>query len=185
MTSIRIDGYVIASADGMLADATGEMPDTLKFSADQTFFNAAMDKVDLIVHGRHSFEDQPNSPHRRRIVLTRAVDTLSPSPDNPKATLWNPSGARFADALAYLNFTSGTIAVIGGPEVYAMFFDRFDTFWLSQAANVLVPDGRGCFPGVPQQTPQQVLASHGLTPGATQVLDADADVHVTAWDRIT
>jgi hypothetical protein len=34
---MRIEGYVIVSADGMLADANGVMPASLKFEADQRF----------------------------------------------------------------------------------------------------------------------------------------------------
>ena len=34
----RIEGYVIVSADGMLADAKGEMPDSISNEADQRFF---------------------------------------------------------------------------------------------------------------------------------------------------
>lgn len=184
MAAIRIYGYVIASGNGMLADATGEMPDTLRFPGDQTFFNAALDQADLVVHGRNSFEDQPNSPRRRRIILSRSVDTLGPCPDNPKATLWNPSGVSFDQALAQLGLIDGTVAIIGGPEVYEMFFDQFDTFWLSQAPEVIIPDGQPCFPGVPKSTPQQILADHGMKPGAVQILDPDANVRVTAWNRI-
>jgi hypothetical protein len=33
--SFRIEGYVIVSADGMLADADRVMPDSLKFEADK------------------------------------------------------------------------------------------------------------------------------------------------------
>ncbi|HEU0083976.1 MAG TPA: dihydrofolate reductase, partial [Bradyrhizobium sp.] len=35
MSAYRIDGYVIVSADGMLADARRVMPDALKFEGDQ------------------------------------------------------------------------------------------------------------------------------------------------------
>src|SRR5437764_14346770 len=91
----RMDGYVIVSADGMLADANRAMPKELKFEGDQQFFNAALDRADLIVHGRHSYEGQPNSPKRKRVVVTSATASLSPDPSNPNATLWNPSGANF------------------------------------------------------------------------------------------
>ena len=43
----------------------------LKFEGDKAFFTAALDRADLILHGRNSYEDQPNSPRRRRIFLTR------------------------------------------------------------------------------------------------------------------
>ena len=54
MSALRIEGYVIVSADGMLANADRVMPDELKFKGDQEFFNAALDSADLIVHGRRS-----------------------------------------------------------------------------------------------------------------------------------
>ena len=54
MPALRIEGYVIVSADGMLADASGVMPDVLKFAGDKHFFTAALDRAVLIVHGRNS-----------------------------------------------------------------------------------------------------------------------------------
>ncbi|MDB5634080.1 MAG: dihydrofolate reductase, partial [Tardiphaga sp.] len=78
---------------------------------------------------------------------------------------------------------AGTVAVIGGPVVFEMFFDRFDVFWLSQAPHLHLPDGEPCFPGVPAQSPQEILAGHGLTAREAQILDAAHDVSVTAWRR--
>jgi hypothetical protein len=180
---LRIEGYVIVSADGMLADAGGAMPPALKFDADQKFFEAALDGATLIVHGRHSFEDQPRSPQRTRIVLTRKVTALAPDPENPKATLWNPAGASFEDACAQAGVASGTAAIIGGPVVFGMFMDRYDTFWLSQAHDIRIPDGVGAFPDVPARSPQEVLAAHRLQAREIRTLDAAHRVDVTAWRR--
>lgn len=180
---MRIEGYVIVSADGMLADAHGVMPATLKFDADQKFFDTALDDANLIVHGKYSFEDQPRSPQRKRIILTRSVAALAPDPSNPKAILWNPAGASFEGACRHAGVTTGTAAIIGGPGVFEMFMDRYDTFWLSQAHRLEIPDGTGCFPGVPSRSPQDILAAHGLTPTETRVLDAAREVDVTAWRR--
>lgn len=180
---MRIEGYVIVSADGMLADASGVMPASLKFEADQRFFESALDAADLIVHGRNSFEDQPRSPQRTRIILTRSVAALGPDPSNPKATLWNPAGASFEDACRHAGITTGTAAVIGGPDVFEMFMDRFEVFWLSQAHGLTIPAGMGGFPGVPQRSPQDILSAHGLKPEETRVLDAERRVDVTAWRR--
>jgi hypothetical protein len=180
---LRFEGYVIVSGDGMLADTTGVMPESLKFAADYRFFSDALDRVDLIVHGRYSFEDQPNSPKRRRVYVTRSVAGCAPSPDDPRATLWNPSGASFEDACGLAGVDSGTVAVIGGPGVFAMFFGRYDTFWLSKAPKVMVPGGQGVFPGVPARTPEDILHGSGLVEGETRILDADHDVRVTAWQR--
>jgi dihydrofolate reductase len=181
--TLRIEGYVIVSADGMLADAKRVMPETLKFEGDKQFFTRALDRADLIVHGRHSHEGQSNSPHRRRIILTRAVTGIADDPSNPRATLWNPAGASFEAACGHAGIHSGMIAIIGGPAVFDMFMDRYDTFWLSQAPKVRLPGGEPVFSDVPRQTPQQVLAQHRLEPGASQVLDEADGVTVTPWRR--
>ena len=183
MRPLRIDGYVIVSADGMLADAGRVMPDALKFDGDKQFFNAALDRADLIVHGRHSHEGQPNSPQRKRIIVTRTVAGLNSDPSNPKAILWNPAGASFEEACDRAGVHEGTVAIIGGPSVFDMFMDRYDTFWLSQAPKVRLPGGEAAFSGVPRQTPQEILARHGLKPGESQTLDGPNGVTVTPWQR--
>jgi dihydrofolate reductase len=181
--ALHIDGYVIVSADGMLANAEGIMPDELKFEGDKRFFSAALDHADLIVHGRHSHEEQPNSPRRKRIILTRTVSGVTSDPSNPKATLWNPAGASFEAACEHAGVHSGTIAIIGGPNVFDMFLDRCDTFWLSQAPRVRLPGGEPVFSGVPGRSPQEILAAHGLQACQSQTLDAAEGVTVTAWRR--
>lgn len=181
--ALRIEGYVIVSADGMLADARNVMPDELKFEGDKAFFTAALDGADLILHGRNSYEDQPNSPQRKRIILTRKVEAIAPDPANPKSTLWNPAGASFEAACHRAGVDGGTVAVIGGPGVFDMFMDRYDVFWLSVAPHVWLPDGEACFPGVPARSPQEILAGHGLSAGELQILDAAHDVTVTPWRR--
>jgi dihydrofolate reductase len=179
----RIEGYVIVSADGMLANGDHVMPDELKFEADKKFFTSALDRADLIVHGRHSGEDQPNSHKRKRIILTRRIASLAPDPSNPKASFWNPSGAPFEAACDFAGVRSGSVAIIGGPDVFAMFLDRYHTFWLSLAPKVRLPGGEPCFPGGPPRSPQQVLAEHGLKAGEALMLDPRNDVSVTPWRR--
>ena len=183
MPALRIEGYVIVSADGMLANADRIMPGQLKFQGDKSFFTSALDRADLIAHGRHSGEDQPNSSRRKRVILTRSVASLAPDPSNPNANLWNPAGASFEAACEFAGVRCGTIAIIGGPTVFGMFLDRYDTFWLSLAPKVRLPGGEPCFPGVPQRSPQQVLAAHGLKAGEALVLDPRDDVRVTPWRR--
>jgi len=181
--ALRIEGYVIISADGMLADARNVMPDQLRFEGDKAFFTTALDRADLILHGRNSYEDQPNSPRRRRIFLTRKVVAIAPDPANPISTLWNPAGASFEAACNHAGVTAGTVAVIGGPAVFGMFMDRYDAFWLSVAPHVRLPGGEPCFPGVPDRSPQDILAAHGLRAGEPQMLDPAEDVSVTPWRR--
>jgi hypothetical protein len=76
---LRSEGYAIVSEDGMLANAAGIMPDSLKFEADQHFFERGLNGVDVVVHGRHSHEQQPRSYLRRRLIVTRQVPAPSPS----------------------------------------------------------------------------------------------------------
>ena len=185
MPALRIEGFVIVSADGRLANARNVMPDDLKIEGDKRFFTAALDGADLVVHGRHSQEEQPNAPKRRRLIVTRKVQATAPDPSNPKALLWNPAGCSFDVASRAAGVTSGMAAIIGGPSVFGMFMDSYDTFWLSVASRVQIPDGEPCFPGVPARSPQQVLSAHGLHAGEPQLIDAAHEVSVTPWRRMT
>src|SRR5215471_11167270 len=110
-----IEAYVIVSADGMLAKGDHVMPSELKFDADKAFFSAALDRADLVVHGRLSQEDHPNSPRRKRLIVTHQVTSLAADPENPKAVLWNPAGSSLEAACEFAGVTSGRIAIIGGP----------------------------------------------------------------------
>jgi hypothetical protein len=179
----RIDGYAIVSEDGMLANAAGIMPDSLKFEADRQFFERALDDIDVVVHGRHSHEQQPRSHLRRRLILTRQVPAIAAHPLDEKALLWNPAGASFEEALAALGTPDGSVGVIGATDVFVMFLDRYDFFNLSRARDVRLPGGRPVFPEVPSRTPEEVLASHGLDRGQRQVLDPATGLVIVSWQR--
>ncbi len=179
----RIAGYAIVSEDGMLANDAGIMPGSLKFEADRQFFERGLDGVDVVVHGRHSDEEQPHSHLRRRLILTRQVAAIAADPSNDKALLWNPAGASFEEALAALGTPDGSVGVIGGTEVFGMFLDQYDFFHLSRAPSVHLPGGRPVFAGVPRWTPEDVLASHGLIPNRQQVLDLAKGLVVVSWQR--
>jgi dihydrofolate reductase len=181
---LRIEGFAIVSVDGMLADRDGHMPDGLKIEADQRFFDTSLDCVAAVVHGRHSHEGQANSPRRRRLIVTRRISTIEPDPANPITRLWNPAGASLIAACAALGVESGTVAIIGGTEVFGLFLDLgYDAFHLSRANKVRLPGGRPVFPQVPAQSPEDVLAGHGLRPGERRVLDEKADASLVTWTR--
>ena len=180
----RIEGYVIVSADGMIADAKGVMPDSIKNAADQRFFQAALDRAVVIVHGRHSHEGGPRAARRKRIILTRQIAAIAPDPARPNSLLWNPLGASLDQALAQLSVGDGTIAVIGGTDVFSLFLPLYDAFHLSRAANATIPGGLPVFAEVgPNATPEDVLARYGLRGGPRRDLDADAGVSMTTWER--
>ena len=178
----RIEGFAIVSADGMIADATGVMPEALKNDADLSFFAAALDRAAVLVHGRHSHEQHANSASRPRLVLTRRVAALAPARDPPNAILWNPAGAPLDEACAALDAGPGFLAVIGGPTVYRLFLELgYDAFHLSRAARVRLPGGLRLFGDDAGATPEESLARRGLRPGAERLLDAAAAVTVTTW----
>jgi hypothetical protein len=181
--AFRIEAYVIASADGMLADASGVQPASLHFEADQRHFQEGLDRADLVVNGRQSQEGQPSSMSRRRLVVTRQIAGLAPDAGNPKARLWNPAGASVEAACAALGLKSGTVAVIGGPQVFTLFLKLgYDCFHMSRAVKVRLPGGlpvfgREAFGGDPDAT----LSAAGLKPGATRWLDDG--LTLTDWVR--
>jgi dihydrofolate reductase len=179
----RIEGFVIVSVDGMLANAEGIMPPELKNEADQQFFAQGLDRADVVVHGRHSHESQANSPRRRRLVLTRTVATIADDPEHPKALMWNPAGIAFAEACRALGLDGGVAAIIGGTDVFSLFLDvGYDAFHLSRASRARLPGGRPVFAQARfGRMPDDVLAQHGLEPGLMRVLDAAAAVTLITW----
>jgi dihydrofolate reductase len=178
-----IEGYAIVSADGMLANAERVMPDTLKFEADQRFFEQGLDACDLVVHGRHSREEHKRSPERRRLILTRRGGGLEAATTSPQVFYWNPAGMPFEDALAAFTEPVTRVGIIGGTEVFGLFLPRYDVFWLTRGPSPPLPGGRPVFPQVPARTPEEVLVRSGLVAGEHLVLDAAAGVSVTAWRR--
>jgi dihydrofolate reductase len=180
----RIEGYAIISADGMIADGNGTMPDTIRNDADQSFLQSELDRAALVVHGRHSHEGGPRAANRKRLVLTRQVTAMAPDPSHPHALLWNPAGATLAAAIAQLGAAQGTIAVIGGTDVFGLFLPLFDAFHLTLAAHAKIPGGRAVFPQVGKNaSPEDVLAAHGLRPGPRRNIDSASGVTLTTWER--
>ena len=180
----RIEGYVIVSPDGMLADAKGEMPDSIRNEADQRFFQDALDRAAVVVHGRHSHEGGPRAARRKRLILTRQIAAVAPDPANANALLWNPLGASLEQALDRLGVHDGTVAVIGGPEVFSLFLPLYDAFHLSRAANAKISGGLGAFSEIGSNaTAEDVLARRGFKPGPRRDLDAAAAVSVVTWER--
>ncbi len=180
----RIEGYVIVSADGMIADGRGEMPDAIRNDADQRFFQENLDRAAVVVHGRHSHEGGPRAAARKRLVVTRQIATLAPDPAHTQGLLWNPLGATLEEALEAIDAGDGTVAVIGGPDVFSLFLPLYDAFNLSCASRAKIPGGLPVFTEVgPNATPEDVLRSRGLHPGPRRELDAAAGVSVVTWLR--
>src|SRR5277367_1668909 len=180
--AFRIEAYVIASADGMIADASGVQPASLHFEADQRHFEEGLDQADVVVNGRRSQEGHANATRRRRLVLTRHVADLAPDPDNPKARLWNPAGASLEAACAALGLSSGTVAVIGGPQVFTLFLKLgYDCFHLSRAIRVRLPGGMPVFSSKRFTDPDAALTAADLK--ASPTIWLDDGLTLTDWVR--
>ena len=179
----RIEAYAIISADGMIANAAGIHPDELKNEADLRFFHDGLDRAGLVVHGRDSHEGGASTDARRRLILTRSVRAAQSDPHRRNVFLWNPAGAAFEQAWQVAG-AAPFVAVIGGTEVFGLFLEiGYDAFHLTRSAHVQLPGGRPVFPVVPDKRPEEILAAHGLRPGATQILDAAAGVTLVSWQK--
>jgi dihydrofolate reductase len=181
--SIRVEGFAIVSEDGMLADAFGVMPSALVVEADQHFLSDSLDRVDLIVHGRNSYENQAHSPQRRRLIATRLIKTIAPAENFSNAMFWNPAGLPLEKAAEALGVRNGTVAILGGTEIYGLFLRRYDLFHLSRKSGLRLPRGRSVFPQVPKQKPEDVLVAGGLVPGPQRLLDVAREVTIVSWQR--
>ena len=178
-----IEGYAIVSEDGMLANAAGVMPDSLKFEADQAFFERGLDGVDVVVHGRHSHENQRHSDLRRRLVLTRSVPAIAADPSNRKAPFGIPPGLRLSKPWLCSGCRRAPLVSSAEQKCSDYFWIGMTSFYLSRAPGVHLPGGRPVFPEVPAKTPEDVLAHHGLKPGQRQVLDMEKGLAVVSWEQ--
>jgi dihydrofolate reductase len=181
---LRIEAYAIVSSDGMIADENSLMPDSLKFEADQEFFDAALDRVDVVAHGRKSHEGQANSHIRRRLLMTRCVASLEREPHSNNVWLWNPAGASLEDVCGSLGLTKGTVAIIGGTAAYDLFLDRYAEFHLCRAEKVRLPRGTPVFSQVGLGlSPDDVLRNNGMEPETVRTLDPAHELNHVCWSR--
>ena len=173
--AVRFEGHAIVSADGMIADAAGEMPAGLRNDADWAKFQAALDRAAIVVLGRKGHERHPN-PGRRRLVLTRKADGLVAGGEN--AWFWNPKKLAVDDALAALGISDGVVAVTGGTGTYEVFLPLMTAFVLTEVNGLVLPGGTPTFP---EGHPRLVLAAEGLRPSVAEPLGDG--VTLTRWSR--
>src|SRR4029079_19171532 len=159
----RIEGYAVISKEGMIAMSDGKFPEAIKIPADHKFYQDSVAAASAVANGRHSAEGGIGEKHRKRIILTRRVDILTPDPDNPNAILWNPGSTPFAEAWGRLGIDRGTPARGGGPDTFGLFLTiGYDAFYLTRT-DASVPKGRPVFPGVGTTTTvEEVMTKYGL-----------------------
>ncbi|MBV8393776.1 MAG: dihydrofolate reductase [Alphaproteobacteria bacterium] len=178
----RIEGYAVISREGMIATSDGRFPDEIKIPADHKFYQDSVAAAAAVANGRHSAEGGIGEKRRKRLILTRRVQRLLPHPENPKAILWNPATAPFEEAWARLAIDDGTLAVVGGTDVFGLFLTLgYDCFYLTRT-DASVPTGRPVFPGVGTvTTAEEIMTKAGLMLRDTRMLDASVNCRVEAW----
>ena len=182
MTTISIHGYAIISEDDRIADAAGATPDKLRNEADWSYFQAQLDKADVVVLGRLGHEANPNAKGRRRLILSSSSPGLEQRPDG---WWWNPDLCSWDDAIATLLPSGGRVAVPGGRRVFDHFLRiGYDVFHLSRAEGVRVGPGVSLFSACDEgATACAALFERGLDAGPRRVLDPEWPVSLTLWRR--
>ncbi len=181
---IRLIGYAIVSADGLIADAQGAMPATLRFDADWLYFQDALRVADLVLLGRRTHEAAPNPRRLRRLVVSRQVTGLTQQDE--VTHVWNPAQRQLADVLAELLGQDGTVAVAGGTAVYdlARAGPGYHAFHLSIAHQVVIGAGRPLFSDLADLEAIHLdLVRRGLSRVQRSWLDRAAALELVVYER--
>ncbi len=176
----EIHGYAIVSDDDRIADADGGMPSALRNDADWAYFQAELDRADLVALGRVSHETTPNMKRRSRLVLSRTARGLERRADG---WWWNPRVVPWAEVAASLMAPGARVATPGGQAAFDVFLELgFTAFHLSRAGGVQLPGGRGLFAACERGVAaEQVLRASSLRADETIMLDPAARVTLTVW----
>jgi len=180
ISGFTVVGHAIVSADGMIADAAGLMPQPLRNDSDFRLFQEALDQASLVVLGREGHLRHPN-PGRRRLVFTSGTSGLAADGNDRLATFYNPAALPLADALVQLKVPPGIIAVTGGKRVFDHFAPLYDEFQLAEVNGFVLPGGIPCFSA---GHPRYVLAAKGLLPASTELIDAENGVTLTRCTQV-
>ena len=149
----RIEGYAVISKEGMIATSDGNSPRRSRSrpTTNSTRTRSRRRRRSSTAAIRRRAD--PKEHERRRIILTRRVDVLTPDPDNPNAILWNPATAPFDEAWARLGIDGGVAAVVGGTDTFGLFLTiGYDVFYLTRT-EASVPRGRPSFPASAPRPP--------------------------------
>lgn len=181
--SVEIHGYAIVSEDDRIADANGAMPRALLNDADWAYFQAELDRADLVAIGRTSHEATPNVKRRRRLVLSRSARGLERRED---ALWWNPLELGWSEVVGELAPKGGRVATPGGQAAFDVFREiGFTAFHLSRAEGVSLPGGRGLFAACEAgASAESVLMKAGLSAGPRVEIDVAARVSLTLWRAV-
>jgi hypothetical protein len=178
----KFHGHAIVSDNDMIADAEGNMPESLINTSDFSRFQRELDRAGALIVGRKGHEAHPDKRGRNRIVVSTSANGIERRAD---AWWWNPAQASLEEALTRALPRGGIVAVPGGRRVFDLILSHgYDEFHLVRMRGVDVPNGVPVFSECANgRSAEEVLAAHGLVPVPREVLDATARVAVTVWRR--
>jgi hypothetical protein len=182
MRAIEIHGYAIVSDDDMIADASDQVPVSLRNAADWEQYQAAQARSALVVFARVSHQFEPNTRGDPRLVVSRSAKGLEKRED---AWWWSPAAVPWLEVAAKLLPNGGEVAACGGQGVFDLFLGvGYDVFHLAHARGVKLPGGRkvfsGCEAGV---TAEAALQKRGLRHAERIELDAAQGVEMNIWRK--
>jgi hypothetical protein len=177
---IEIHGYAIVSDDNMIADATGQIPLSLRNDQDWEQYQSALANSDLVVFARVSHENEPNTRGDPRLVVSHNVKGLERRPD---AWWWNPADVAWPQVIAEILPDGGEVAAPGGQGVFDLFLSiGYDVFHLARTRGVKLPGGRLVFSACRDgSSAEDVLTRHGLRHTERFDLDAAQGVEMNIW----
>jgi dihydrofolate reductase len=180
---VWVHGHAIVCGLARLTDAAGAMPDALRFEADWTLFQAALDRADVSLIGRRTHAAAPNARRRRRVVVTR--EPARPL-DDDRAVAFDPVVGTLRSFLAGRFGEAAHVAVVGGTEVFDLAAGSlgYDAFMLTVAPTVRLAGGRPVFADcLDLLSLARRLADLGLARVETRTLVDGSPLRVEEWRR--
>ena len=119
--NITVIGHAIISRDCCIADSTGLMPRALISETDWLLFQEDLNRSDLVVLGRASYEKFSENK-RNRLIPTNRINGYEMGDD---ICFFNPNDIPINEILLKYNPFPKKIAVAGGQGVYQLIFEQY------------------------------------------------------------
>lgn len=178
-----VHGHAIVCGLARMTDATGAMPEALRFDADWALFQAALDRAELSLIGRRTHEAAPNVKRRRRLVVTSKPAAVV---GDDRAMGFDPGTGDLRAFLADRVGETAEVAVVGGTGVFDLAARAlgYDAFTLTLAPSVALAGGRPVFAGADDlEALRARLAALGLVRVEARTLEAGPPLRLEEWRR--
>jgi len=182
---VWIHGHAIVCGLARITDATGAMPEALRFDADWQRFQAALDRANICLIGRRTHAAAPNLRRRRRLVVTAAATAEL---DDPCAIALDPAGENLHARIAADSGADAHVAVVGGTGVFDLAADQlgYHAFTLTVASAVRLDGGAPVFEGCLDLPALEArLRALGLERVETEVPAPAPAIRFEEWRRLS